>query len=83
MAKARGSTVLTLRVPQEVDRRIEARARRCRKTKSEVLRDAFGGERPVDPAREARRQSLLVSRRDSERDAMEFLESAADDRGWT
>ena len=31
---------------------------------------------------EARRQSLLVSRRASERDALDFIEHAADTRGW-
>jgi len=33
-------------------------------------------------AREARRQSLLVSGRESERDALELIEHAADTRGW-
>jgi len=33
-------------------------------------------------AREARRQSLLVSGRASERDALDFIEHAADTRGW-
>jgi hypothetical protein len=49
----------------------------------EVLQNAFGGGRPPDdPAREARRQSLLVSGRASERDALAFVEHAADHRGW-
>jgi hypothetical protein len=81
------STVLTLRVPSELDRRIESEARRRRRTKSAVLRDvllgAFGdGPPPEDPAREARRQSLLVSARASERDVLAFVAEAADDRGW-
>jgi hypothetical protein len=33
-------------------------------------------------AREARRQSLLVSRHASERSTMEFLEDVADTRDW-
>lgn len=81
------STVLTLRVPTELDRRIEHHARRSRRTKSAVLREAiqraFGNEQlPDDPATEARRQSLLVSGRASERDTLAFVEHVADRRGW-
>jgi hypothetical protein len=81
------STVVTLRVPPDLDRRIEREARRRRRTKSAVLREAlqnaFGEGMPADdPAREARRQSLMVSGRASERDALEFIEHAADDQGW-
>jgi hypothetical protein len=62
-------------------------ARRKRKSKSAVLREAlqsaFGeGPEPDDPAREARRQSLLVSGRASEAETLEFIERSADDRGW-
>ena len=54
---------VTLRVPPDLDRRIAQEARRARKTKSALLRDAiqpaFGDAPPPDdPAREARRQSL-------------------------
>jgi hypothetical protein len=81
------SVVLTLRVPPGLDRQIEQRARRTRKTKSRVLREALeltfaDGPPPEDPAREARRQSLLVSRRRSEGEALEFVQRAADTRGW-
>jgi hypothetical protein len=87
MPKPDGSTVLTLRVPRDLDRRIEREVRRRRSTKSALLREAlqsaFGeGPPPEDPAREARRQSLLVSGRDSEREALEFIEQTADDEGW-
>ena len=87
MRTSERSTVLTLRVPSELGRRIEHHARKARRTKSAVLREviqqAFGGGRPPDdPAREARRQSLLVSGRASERDALAFVEHAADARGW-
>ncbi len=40
------------------------------------------GRAPEDPAREARRQSLLVSGRASEREALRFLERTADVKGW-
>ncbi len=87
MPKPARSAILTLRVPSELDRRIERAARQKRRTKSAVLREAlegaFGGGRPPDdPAREARRQSLLVSSRKSERDALEFIDASADDEGW-
>ncbi len=83
MPKTMRSTVVTLRVPVELDRRIEREARRRRRAKSAVVRDAlqaaFGaGPPPPDPSREARRQSLLVSGRASERAALEFINSAAD-----
>jgi len=87
MARPERSTVLTLRVPRDLDRRIERVAVRKRRSKSAVLREAlqsaFGGEAPPDdPAREARRQSLRVSGRRSEREALEFIEGAGDGRGW-
>lgn len=87
MSAPEPTTVLTLRVPADLDRRISREARRARKTKSAVLRDALlqafaDGQTPEDPAREARRQSLLVSRRGSEREALAFIEHAADTRGW-
>ncbi len=87
MSRPERSTVLTLRVPPDLDRRIERQARRRKSTKSAVLREAlqnaFGeGEPAEDPAREARRQSLLVSGRESEREALEFIEESVDDQGW-
>jgi hypothetical protein len=87
MPQSGKSTVLTLRVPHALDRRIEREARRRRRTKSAVLRDAlqsaFGQGPPGDdPAREARRQSLLVSQRTSERESLDFVEHVADDHGW-
>ncbi len=87
MSGTQRSTVLTLRVPADLGRRIEQAARRKRRPKSALLREAlhhaFGAAPlPVDPAREARRQSLLVSGRESERDTIDFVEHVADDRGW-
>ena len=87
MPRGRASTVMTLRVPREVEKRIEREARRRKRTKSAVLREviegAFAGGAPIDdPAAEARRQSLLVSGRASEKDALRFIEGAADVRGW-
>ena len=87
MPRARESTVMTLRVPREIARRIQQEARRRRRTNSAVLREviegAFAGTTSlVDPAAEARRQSLLVSGRESEKEALRFIEGAADVRGW-
>ena len=87
MSRPQRSAVLTLRVPPELERRIEREARRKHRTRSAILREALqqafsAGAPPVDPAREARRQSLLVSGRASEQEALEFIESAADDKSW-
>ncbi len=87
MSKPERSVVLTLRVPLALDRRVAHEARRRRRSKSAVLRDAlqvvFGAGGPADdPAREARRQSLLVSGRASESDTIAFITGAADEEGW-
>jgi hypothetical protein len=62
-------------------------ARRRRRTKSEVLREILergleDHEGAGDPAQEARRQSLLVSGRASEKQALAFIDRLADRRGW-
>jgi hypothetical protein len=74
MPKPEDSSVLTLCVPRNLDRRIQRKARRRRTTKSAILREAlqsaFGdGPPPDDPAREARlaisgkgRRSVRLSR---------------------
>jgi hypothetical protein len=87
MPRPEGPTVLTLRIPRKLDRRIEREAQRRRSTKSAVMREALQsafGERPSseDLAREAHRQSLLVSSRDSEGGALGFIERSLDDEGW-
>ena len=81
------SAVLTIRVDAGLTRSLAREARRRRKTKSEVAREILAAGREgqagaLDLAQEARRQSLLVSRRRSEKDALEFIEQAADTRGW-
>jgi hypothetical protein len=56
------------------------------KTKGEVAREVLaaglGSEDGNLLVQEARRQSLLDSRRRSEREALELNEQAADTRGW-
>ncbi len=87
MPRREASIVLTLRVPPDLERRIDSVARQRRRSRSAVLREvlenafAEAGSR-ADPALEARRQSLLVSNRASEREALDFVADAADDHGW-
>jgi hypothetical protein len=80
------STVLTIRVPARLDRHLAREARRRRQTRSEVaraiLQERFEGADESNMAAEARRQSVMVSRRRSERDALAFTAAAADLRGW-
>ena len=74
--------MLTIRMDANLTRSLAREARRRRKTKSEVAREILAaglGMEQVDlVAQEARRQSLLVGRRRSEREALEFIEQAAD-----
>ena len=81
-----GSTVLTIRVPRALDRKLVREARRLRRTRSEaaraLLESALAGVADEDPAAEARRQSRLASRRASEKDMLQFIAAAADLRGW-
>lgn len=75
------STVLTIRVPAALDRRLAREARRRQQTRSEVARailEAELGSGEPDLAAEARRQSLLVRRRASEREAIDFILNVAD-----
>lgn len=78
--------VLTIRIDADLTRSLEREARRRRKTKSEVAREilaaGLGMEEANPIAQEARRQSLLVSGRRSEKEALEFIEQTADTRGW-
>lgn len=79
--------MLTIRIDSDLTRSLAREARRRRKTKSEVAREILAAGLNVEEgnllAQEARRQSLLVSRRRSEREALEFVEQAADTRGWS
>ena len=86
MARPRSdSAVLTIRVPARLERQLTREARRRHETRSQVARallvEALGDAGP-DLAAAARRQSLLISRRRSERDALTFALEAADASGW-
>ena len=81
------STVLTIRVPAALEKRISREARRRRQTRSEVARAAIeaglgGGGAAADFAAEARRQSRLVSKSRSEREILRFITEIADTTGW-
>jgi len=81
----RSTSVLTIRVPKSLDRRLAAEARRQQMTRSEVARAILEealNKPDEDPAAAARRQSILASRRDADADTLAFLETVADDRGW-
>jgi hypothetical protein len=82
----KATAVLTLRIDPDLTRLLAREARRRRKTKSEVAREILAAGLGVQEgnllAQEARRQSLLVSRRRSETETLEFIEQAADTQGW-
>jgi predicted transcriptional regulator len=78
--------MLTIRIDADLTRALDREARRRRKTKSEVAREilasGLGAEGGNLIAQEARRQSLLVSGRRSERETLDFIEQTADTQGW-
>lgn len=78
--------VLTIRVPKELSARLTREARRLRRSRSAVARDllaqSLGYSGAIDLAAEARRQSLLVRRRRSEREALALIAAAADWTDW-
>lgn len=80
------SIVLTIRVATRLKRQLTREPRRQRKTRSEIarniLQERFGSIDELDLSREARRQSLLVSRRRSDAAALKVVSRAADLRGW-
>ena len=82
MARPDNSTkVLAIPVSRETSRRLTQEARCQRRPRSAVARDILAGglgDAPPDPFDEARRQSLLVRRRDSEREAVRFIADFAD-----
>ena len=81
----RSTDVVTIRVSREMSSRLAHEARRQRRTRSAVARAILAeglGDEPQDPLAEARRQSLLVRRRASERDAIRLITDLADLKGW-
>ena len=86
-ATTEASRVLTFRASSTVVRALGRLARQRRQSRSELIRAILENALQLesldgDAAREARRQSLLVSGRDSERDALDFIEQVTDTRDW-
>lgn len=82
------SSVLTIRIDPELKASLDREAERQHTSKSELVRRYLvdgltGGKAGADLAREARRQSLLVSRHPTEGEVLDFLEGVTDRRGWT
>jgi predicted transcriptional regulator len=86
MPKPGQSSVLTIRVPRDVERRLSREARRQRRTRSEVaraiLQAGLSGAPADDPRAEARRQSELATASAGNDDTRQFIVDAADLRGW-
>lgn len=85
MADSHVSAVLTVRLTAAVERKLAREARRTRRSRSEVARailEAHLAGPIADPDAEARRQSLLASAQDADRDTLDFIEHAGDPRGW-
>ncbi|MGH9384837.1 MAG: ribbon-helix-helix protein, CopG family [Vicinamibacterales bacterium] len=79
------SEILTIRVPRDLARRLRREARRRRRPRSVVARELLEAglaDALHDPMAEARRQSLLVRERESEREAIGFIMNAVDLQGW-
>jgi hypothetical protein len=79
--------LFTVRISSQLGRALAREARRRRTTKSDVAREILdarlvGGRKP-GLAEEARRQSLLVSGRRSEREALQLLESLPEIDAWS
>jgi hypothetical protein len=84
--RKRISSLLTVRIDSGMARTLAREAKRRGTTRSELARSllaaGLSGESSDQLAREARRQSLLVSRRRSEKDVIEFVQEIADTEGW-
>lgn len=79
------SAVVTVRLTREMERRLAREARRSRRTRSEVARailETYLTGAAPDPLVEARRQSVLASAQDADRETLDFIEHAGDTRGW-
>jgi RHH-type rel operon transcriptional repressor/antitoxin RelB len=72
-------STLGVRLEPELDRELSALARKQGRSRSDLAREAIRRYlQSAEIPREARRQSLLVSRRKVEKSALDFIEHAAD-----
>jgi hypothetical protein len=87
MARKTASSMLTVRIDPRMARSLAREARKRRTTRSEVAREILANALDHGPnedriTSEAKRQSILVSRRRSEKESLEFITAAADERNW-
>lgn len=78
------SEAIVIRMSKHAVQRLDAAARGRGVKRSEFVRGILESNlnETMNLAEEARRQSLLISRRESERDAMSFIASAMSTDGW-
>jgi predicted transcriptional regulator len=80
------STVLTLRVSRDTERRLSREARRRRRTRSDLAREilvaGLADAHHEDARAEARRQSALATAHGANDDVVAFIAAAADLKGW-
>ncbi|MGM0575166.1 MAG: antitoxin MazE-like protein [Myxococcota bacterium] len=70
--------MIGVRLDSEMERALDALARRQGRTRSDIVREALERYLEADELRaEARRQSLLVASDPAEEDAADFIEHAA------
>ena len=72
-----------VRLEPDLESKLAALAKRQGKSKSDVARDAIRRYLTEDDlVVQARRQSLLVSQGDDDRDAPDLIDETADTEGW-
>jgi metal-responsive CopG/Arc/MetJ family transcriptional regulator len=81
---AASSEVIVVRMSKKAIDRLDAAARARGIKRSEFVRKVLESNlaESIDMVEESRRQSLLVSRRESEQDAMAFIEATMSSDGW-
>jgi metal-responsive CopG/Arc/MetJ family transcriptional regulator len=78
------SEVIVIRMSKQAVQRLDAAAHARGIKRSEFVRKVLESNLTdaIDIEEEARRQSLLVGRRESEKDALDFLENSMSTDGW-
>lgn len=78
------SEVIVVRMSEKAVQRLDAAAHARGIKRSEFVRTILESNlaETMDLETEARRQSLIVSRRESEKDALDFLENSTSTDGW-
>jgi metal-responsive CopG/Arc/MetJ family transcriptional regulator len=81
---ATSSEVIVIRMSKKAVQRLDAVAHARGIKRSELVRKVLESNLTdaIDLEKEARRQSMLVGRRESETDALGFLENSMSTDGW-